>query len=348
MSQVKVLLTGASGYIGGSVLQVLLDDFGKDIAISALVRSIASRDGVSELGATPIHFNGLHDIETIKKVASEHDVVISCASSLDEPSCLALIEGLEIRKQTTEKDVFYIHTSGTSNFGDHPITQPESKDIKIRTDKDDNYGWEKEHSKAWITRKVDVTITDAGERLGVNTVIVNPPLIYGQGTGFGNRRSIQIPALVGVSLHEKEAVVLGSGEGLWNVAHISDVAEFYSLILKRYIEGKPIQYGKNGYYFLENGETSWLGISKRIGEVGYSQGLLKSKEPKAIKPEDFAKALNISFLNPYMAEVIWSSNARISAVKSREIGWEPRMAITDFYNSFDLEVEEIVKSGPKH
>lgn len=58
---------------GGSVLQVLLDDFGKDIAISALVRSIASRDGVSELGATPIHFNGLHDIETIKKVASEHD-----------------------------------------------------------------------------------------------------------------------------------------------------------------------------------------------------------------------------------------------------------------------------------
>lgn len=73
-----------------------------------------------------------------------------------------------------------------------------------------------------------------------------------------------------------------------------------------------------------------------------------------------------------MAEVIWSSkcvntqpfflwkkkkeliklmtpySARISAVKSREIGWEPRMAITDFYNSFDLEVEEIVKSGPKH
>jgi hypothetical protein len=58
---------------GGSVLQVLVDDFGKDIAISALVRSIASRDGVQKLGATPIHFDGLHDIETIKKVASEHD-----------------------------------------------------------------------------------------------------------------------------------------------------------------------------------------------------------------------------------------------------------------------------------
>ncbi|KAL6901253.1 hypothetical protein GGI43DRAFT_383590 [Trichoderma evansii] len=190
MSQIKVLLTGASGYIGGSVLQVLLDDFGKDVAISALVRSISSRDGVQKLGATPIHFDGLHDVETIKNVASKHDVVISCASSLDEPSCLALIEGLGVRKLTSKRNVFYIHTSGTSNFGDHPITQPELKNIKIRTDKDDNYQWEKDNSEGWITRKVDVAITNAGERLGVNTVIVNPPLIYGQGIGLGNRTSI--------------------------------------------------------------------------------------------------------------------------------------------------------------
>jgi hypothetical protein len=55
------------------VLQVLLDDLGNDIFLSALVRSILSRDGVQKSGATPIHFDGLHDIETIKKAASEHD-----------------------------------------------------------------------------------------------------------------------------------------------------------------------------------------------------------------------------------------------------------------------------------
>ncbi|RFU79624.1 nadp-binding [Trichoderma arundinaceum] len=346
MAQVKVLLTGASGYIGGSVLQALLNDFGKDISLSALVRSIASRDGVQKIGATPIHFGGLQDIDTIKKTASEHDVVISCASSLDEPSCLALVEGLGIRKQATGQDVFYIHTSGASNFGDHPITQPESKTLKIRTDKDNIYEWERDNSEAWITRKVDVTIIDAGERLDVKTVIVNPPLIYGQGTGPGNQRSIQIPALVGISLHEKEPVVLGKGEGLWSVAHISDVVDFYSLVLRRYIESKPIQFGKRGYYFLENGETSWLGISSRIGEIGYSQRLLKSKEPKQISPEDFTKAINISFLNAYLVEVIWGSNARISAIKSREIGWEPRKSLTDFYNSFEDELKVIAQSGP--
>jgi hypothetical protein len=78
-------------------------------------------------------------------------------------------------------------------------------------------------------------------------------------------------------------------------------------MLKRYIERKPVQHGKSGYYFLENGETSWLAISKLIGEVGHPKGLLSSKEPKHISPEEFTKALNISFLSPYMVEVIWSS-----------------------------------------
>jgi hypothetical protein len=49
--------------------------------------------------------------------------------------------------------------------------------VKVRTDKEDNYKWERENAEAWITRKVDVSITDAGEQLGVKTIIINPPLI---------------------------------------------------------------------------------------------------------------------------------------------------------------------------
>jgi hypothetical protein len=58
---------------GGSVLQTLVDDFGSDVTLSAFVRSITSGDGVRSIGATPVHFDGLHDLETIKKIASEHD-----------------------------------------------------------------------------------------------------------------------------------------------------------------------------------------------------------------------------------------------------------------------------------
>ena len=66
-------------------------------------------------------------------------------------------------------------TSGTSNFGDHPYTG--TPDLQVRSDKEDIFSWEKENAEAWIIRKVDVAITEAGLRLGVKTAIVNPPLI---------------------------------------------------------------------------------------------------------------------------------------------------------------------------
>ncbi|KAL6796334.1 hypothetical protein GGI42DRAFT_97897 [Trichoderma sp. SZMC 28013] len=338
MAPVKVLITGASGYIGGTVLQTLVNDFGSEISLSALVRSAASDDALKEKSVTPIYYDGFHDVETIKKVASEHQVVVSCASSLDVPSCLALVEGLGIRKQATAEDVFYIHTSGTSNFGDQPITKVELKNVTVRTDKDDIYSWEKEHADTWPSRKVDVTIIEAGERLGVKTIITNPPLIYGRGNGIGNQISIQIPPLVEISLKKKQAIVLAKGEGLWTVAHVNDVAAFYSVALKRYLKGEPFDSGKNGYYFLENGEVSWLDISKQIGKIGHSKGLFPTEEPREISFTEFSEAIATPHLKDHaMIEVVWGSNARISSVKSREIGWQPQYGLTDFYKSIEEE-----------
>lgn len=79
-------------------------------------------------------------------------------------------------------------------------------------------------------------------------------------------------------------------------------------MLKRYLEGQSIDSGKSGYYFLENGEISWLDISNKIGEVGYSQGLFPSKETKEIALEAFSEALAIPHLKDLnMIEVVWGS-----------------------------------------
>lgn len=79
-------------------------------------------------------------------------------------------------------------------------------------------------------------------------------------------------------------------------------------MLKRYLQGQSIDSGKNGYYFLENGEMSWLDISKHMAEVGFSQGLFPSKEPKEITLEDFSEALAIPHLKDLnMIEVVWGS-----------------------------------------
>ena len=39
-------------------------------------------------------------------------------------------------------------------------------------------------------------VVEAGEKLGVSTYIYIPCIVYGQGTGFGNRISIQTVAVV--------------------------------------------------------------------------------------------------------------------------------------------------------
>lgn len=113
------------------MLSELLKTLPGKLEISAFVRSAASRDAVRATGATPVHFEGLGDLETIKKVASENDsesavapvlswnvsnragiqVVISAASSMDTPSSIALVEGLGLRKNNTGNEVYYIHVS---------------------------------------------------------------------------------------------------------------------------------------------------------------------------------------------------------------------------------------------
>lgn len=116
-----------------------------------------------------------------------------------------------------------------------------------------------------------------------------------------------MPALIKLALHEKQAVVLGQGKGLWTFVHISDVAAFYALLLSKILAGASLRLGAQGYYFVEAGETSWLRISQQIGRAGHAQGLFSSEEPKSITPEEMKKALNISFLNAWMIEVIWGS-----------------------------------------
>jgi hypothetical protein len=130
--------------------------------------------------------------------------------------------------------------------------------------------------------------------------------VLADGTGSGpiNQRSLQIPALIKLSLHEKQAIALGEGKGTWNHVHISDVAAFYNIVLRRFLSEKSVDTGKEGFYFLEAGEMSWMDISKAIGAAGVTQGLWKEPQPKAIPPQDMSDKLGVAFLDAEMVEVI--------------------------------------------
>ncbi|KAL5340220.1 hypothetical protein BJX70DRAFT_361835 [Aspergillus crustosus] len=346
MSATKILITGATGYIGGSVLTELLKSTNalvKTGSISALVRGKDQAEVLSTHGVTPILFKSLDDLEYLEQVAAEFDVIINSANAFHTKSAEAFIRGLAQRKEQTGNEVYFIHTSGTSSVGDRRVsgTYIENRILSDKTD--DIYSFEKalEGHDSYPQRATDVAVIETGLTAGVKTYILMPPTIYGTGTGFFNRNSIQIPTLIRTAIRKGHVEVIGPGEGYWNHAHVEDVAKLFELFLGLVLEGKGLRSGKEGIYFAETGEHTWLELAERVGKAGFELGVLKDQSPVSISLETSAGQWGGGSLQ--YGELGWASSSRTRAVLSREIGWKPTKTRADFEGHFLEEFKAILE-----
>ncbi|KFZ19993.1 hypothetical protein V501_00362 [Pseudogymnoascus sp. VKM F-4519 (FW-2642)] len=340
MSTTKILITGATGYIGGAILSALLNSRdAKNYEISALVRKPEYVTTLSAKGVTGILFQSLDDLTTIKEAATNHDVVINAASASHDQSAIAIIEGLAERRKNTGVHTAIIHTSGTSILADRPISG-EWIDTAIYSDLDDIYSYEKNHREIYSQRVVDLAVVETGEKLGVTTFIIVPPTIYGKGNGFFSTISQQVPNLTRLAIKKGQAFVLGKGEGIWNHVHILDLAPLYTLILHSFLTKSPIPSGKPGIYFAETGEHTWLEVSQGIAKAAVAHGLLKDQ---AIGSISLAEAAKETGIDERLIELALGSNSRARADLSRNIGWEPSRGNLEFYAHFEAEVGAVAK-----
>ncbi|KAF9765364.1 hypothetical protein IL306_002377 [Fusarium sp. DS 682] len=259
--------------------------------LAALVRTQSQASTLSSLPITPLLFTSLDDTTFLAKTASTHDIVIHAANGYHVPSAQALIHGLAQRKRETGRDVHYIHNSGTSNFGDRPVSKVYTEERRAFSDKDDIYAYEKmrEAIEPYHQQTSDVTVFEMGEKLGVKTHIVCSPLIYGRGIGLFNKSSIQIPTLVRAALERGQAIYAGDGVGVWDHTHVEDIAALYALILAKIVAGEDVPFGKEGFFFANHGKQSWLDIAKEIARVGHQRGILAA-EPKSVGLKEVSKA----------------------------------------------------------
>lgn len=94
MSQpIKVFITGATGYIGGEVLYQLIHDKSKTYEISALMRSEAKAESLASLKVKPV-IGSLSDVDLIRELVIESDVIINTATNDDMVSSNAMKEAL--------------------------------------------------------------------------------------------------------------------------------------------------------------------------------------------------------------------------------------------------------------
>jgi nucleoside-diphosphate-sugar epimerase len=282
-----VFITGANGYIGGSIAEKLVKNGSR---VRGLVRSQANAELLVSHGIEPV-IGDLNDEDLLIREAQNADGVINAASADHAESIKALIIGLE----GTSKPL--IHTSGSSIVGD---------DVRGSLKSDSVFD---EFTPLIIQelkqprRNIDLIVLGAAVA-NVRSIVICPSLIYGQGRGL-NPKSVQIPFLAENAQQHGIVQIVGAGKNVWSNIHIDDVVDLYLLALLKAPAGS--------FYFAANGEASFE-------DVGYAlASRLDISEVESLDPDVAAKLWGIP-----RAYYSFGSNSRVRSVRARhELGWSP-------------------------
>ncbi|WP_460154315.1 NAD-dependent epimerase/dehydratase family protein [Pseudomonas sp. S3_G06] len=226
----NVFVTGAAGFIGGSIA-------------TGLVRSAEQADELKALGMNAV-IGTLDDSQLLAQQARAADAVINAASSDHRGAVEALLDALRGSNKV------FLHTSGSSIVGDASGGKS-SDDIYY----EDNLP---EPTVDKADRVVIDNLVLAAAQDGVNSAVICNTLIYGHSLGV-NRDSVQLPRLLKQA--RKSGVVrhLGTGQNIWSNVHIEDVVALYQLALTKNVPGT--------FYFVESGEASFIDMTTAMAEA---------------------------------------------------------------------------------
>lgn len=284
----KIFITGATGYVGGSIGSYLAQ---AGHSIRGLVRDMDKAAALNKLGIEAVP-GSLDDSEVLQREAGLADAVINCASSDHRAAIEAILQGL----QGSGKPL--LHTSGSSQVGD-AVAGNAVSDLIFDEDTPLIVGAEKQ-----ARYELDRRILAAQ---GVRGIVICNTLIYGTGTGL-QPHSVQIPALVREARASGVVKIVGRGLNRWSTVHIDDVCALYLLALEQAPAG--------AFYFAENGEASYAEMAAAIAtRLGIADIEELSEE----------QAIAVWGLNS--ARYSLGSNSRVRALRARkELGWQPRHA----------------------
>ncbi|KAF8071994.1 hypothetical protein FPV67DRAFT_911651 [Lyophyllum atratum] len=329
----SILMTGATGYIGGSVLCRFLErkDF-KSLDINAIVRTRGKAEQLNSLGIfTVIGSHSAYDF--VSGLASTADVVFSMADADDTKAAAGILDGLKKKYEATGKPPVLIHTSGTGVIADNACGEYASDTIYD----DMNPDQIESLPPTQLHRPVDLMIINADKEGYIRSYIIAPSTIYGVVNnrlvemGVQNPHSIQIPALIDASLDRGQGGMVGPGKNIWPNVSNDDIADLF-LVLYDSIMTNPsgTGHGREGFYFGENGEHSLYEVGKAIAELLVEIGRGVSAEPTPFTKEEIDKYFAGSY---YLG-----SNARCRANRARSIGWIPKKPKSSMFASIAPEI----------
>jgi len=284
----KVFITGASGYIGGSVSAALM---AAGHQVSGLARSDNVAAALAKLGVTPVH-GTLDDAEVLARAAYDADVTINAASAGHRAAAESMLKALANTGKT------FLHTDGSSIVG----TRARGELVEKVFDEDTPFMPTPQRA---ARVEIDQMMRGAA-RNGVRSVVIAPSLIYGLGHGL-NPHSIQVPWLIQVAKKFGVAKHIGPGENRWANVHIDDLIALYVLAIEKAPAG--------AFYYAENGENSMREVCEAISRM-----LRQGRRTQSMTVEEAAIEWGDGPANDTMG-----SNSRVRAKRARtELNWQPK------------------------
>jgi len=294
----KIFVTGATGYIGGSVAERLIAS-GHEVL--GLVRSAESIPLLKNRGIESVVGN-LDDPEIITRTALETDAVIHAASADHPGSVVMLIAALERTGKTL------ICTTGSGIAADSAAGEYASSVVYT----------EDTHFEPVPFRRPRVAmnrlVREAAIDKGVRSIVICPSMIYGKGRGL-QPNSDQLPKLIAVSKQAGAGVYFGKGLNRYSNVHIDDLVDLYLLALEKAPGGS--------FFFAENGNASFKEIAEMI-----SRSLGLGGKTVSLSAEDLARQYGDA------GRYGITSNSLVSAVNARRLGWSPKApSLAEYFES---------------
>jgi nucleoside-diphosphate-sugar epimerase len=284
----KIFVTGATGYIGGSVAARLV---GLGHTVLGLVRSRQKGLLLKERGIDPV-VGTLDDWRTLSDSAQAADAVIHAASADHPGSVLALIGALErIAKPL-------IYTTGSGIVADSADSEYPSSVIFT----EDTYF----EPVPFRRPRVEMIrfVREAGIRKGIRAVVICPTMVYGTGRGL-QPDSDQLPKLIGLSKQLGAGVYFGKGLNRYSNVHVDDLVELYVLALDKAPAGS--------FFFAENGDASFKDIAEMVSHsLGFGGRTVSLSVEDVVRQYGEAGRYGVT------------SNSRVSGLNARRLGWSPK------------------------
>ncbi|KAF9164541.1 hypothetical protein DFQ26_001348 [Actinomortierella ambigua] len=334
MTKLNVFVTGQTGYIGGTTLHHLLKNpvAQERFVYRSLVRSEANAKEIQAMGITPV-IGSLDDSSLLTNEAAKADLVLHFARADHVPAIVAITKGLQQQGHRHLARPILIHTSGIGIVFDNANGAFASDEIYS----DDDPAKVMALPDTALHRNVELVALDPKLHEHVDVYIVSPPVVWGTGTGPVNRHSILVTRLIKNALLHRKVYRIGKGLNRVSRIHVEDLADFYVRLATLSIQQPNIlPKGREGYYFVENGEMVYGDVATIIADELYKHGITQDANVYETPNNN-----EDGYWDP-QSFFILGANARTRAVLGgKYLGWKAKHGLGS--HEFEQHVREEVQ-----